>query len=349
MGLTVLFIIALVKAPAATAATTDCTQSGYPAAPSTATVGAIKIPSDLPVGSPIPGTRVALNWSFSCKESGITGGGHWSIMNNKNWTAKLVPGLINVYQLDTKGSATEVAGIGFRFLNSAGTPVSFDATSVYTNDVVMGDAPAKQTSFRWNGYIELVRINATVATGTGNLWFYTGVAGQAYGNINEASSKFTYKYSISSTADTCSVVNPTQTVTLPTVSSATASLDATGVTQRAGSTPFTISLKCSGGSKLSMTFTDANNPGNRTNIVKAAEASADYGIGLTYLDPTGGPKSVSLGPESAAAGVDGQINIGSTIDGTTALRFFAAYAHSPGTKFPPGPVSAKAIFTLSYQ
>ena len=327
------------------AAISDCTLTGIPALPSPTAI-TVNIPRDLAVGAAIPGSRILINWSINCKSTAITSAASWAVdlLPEASGTTA-VTGLTNVYTKTTYPS-----GVGFRFLDGSNTALPFGVTGALWYSFKLGDAPIGQTSFQWSGAVELVKTTNAPASGSIKINFaaqaVTASGTQAWGNTSSANSTLTATWTIVNTAvTTCTVTNPTQTVTLPTVSATTASLN-----PRSAYTPFTISLKCSAGSTLYMTITDAGDPSNTYTVIKAIGTTLLYGIGLSYVDPASGNISnISLGSDSSAAGTKGQFKVGSTPDGTMNLKFLAAYAHYPGQAFPVGPFTAKATFTLSYQ
>ncbi|WP_343821069.1 hypothetical protein ISN75_16720 [Dyella marensis] len=340
-----LALLLALAASTANAATNDCTQAGSPPVPSTTPLTNLQIPRDLPIGGVIPGSRVNINWTWTCKPTGITGGKRWTIMPDGAWAATAVQGLTNVYQVSS-GDATGVSGIGFRFLDASGNSVPFGPVG-YANAVDMGDAPQGQTSFHWSGAIELVKTADKVSAGTGSMWLITGVAGQVYGNENQAKTKWTYSYTISKPAvTTCTVTNPTQSVTLPTVSrQALTSRD--GKWMYAGDTPFSIDLNCSKGAHLYMVMTDAINPQSRISyLVQRGEWGKWRGIQIKRGDGT----LQNFGPDASAAGTENQFLIGDTPDGVLKIPLLARYVVGPMAEpFPPGPIEVSMTFTLSYQ
>ena len=235
----ILLVLAIVSSPGARAGIGDCKQSGTPAMPASPNMTNLQVPRDLPVGAAIPGSRVALSWTWLCASTGITGGYHWTLTTNAVWAATAASGFNNVYQVST--GITGVPGVGFRFLDASDTTISFDSFDGYPNAINMGDAPSGQTNFQWNGYIELVKISSAISEGSASLPLYASVRNQVWGNQTEANSKFSYGFTISKTAlATCAVTNKTQTVILPTVSQSALR----GSYAAAGSTPFKISLQC---------------------------------------------------------------------------------------------------------
>jgi type 1 fimbria pilin len=338
LGLAAILLLFLV-APKAMAATTDCTQSGMPAVPSTSSMANLRVPRDLRPGDAIPGSRVAITWSWTCKSTGITGGQRWTFSPEWDWKATKVADYPNVYQVSS--GATGVSGIGFRILSSTGTPLAFDAIG-YPNATDMGNAPAGQTSFQWSGFVELVKTSATVSAGSGSMWFYAAVLGQVWGNESKEKSKFTYSYTISETAlQTCSVTSKDIAVAMP--QARIASLPAISSTTQP--TAFNIALSCSAGATLYVTLTDSGKPGNSGNTLSATADSTAAGIAYQLSREDG--TVIGFGPDSAAAGNTGQFRVGATADGAMLIPLRAAYIRTGGMT--PGSLSSKATFTLSYQ
>lgn len=160
----------------------------------------------------------------------------------------------------------------------------------------------------------------------------------------------TYSINLASTAvgfqtSTCTVTNPTQTVTLPTISQSAFQ----GSWGTAGYTSFTISLKCQKGAHLYITMTDANYPLNTKNLL--FPKGGDEGLVSVLIQKPDGSR-VAFGPDSSAAGTTNQWLVGDTPDGVLNVPLMASYqrySSSSTAVFPAGPVEVKATFTLSYQ
>lgn len=330
------------------AATSDCRGTGTPTLGSSVSLSNLNIPRDLPLGAAIPGGKQSISLSVSCPSTTITGGQSWAMGGYEAVTA--VPGLSNVYTISGGPS-----GIGFRILDASGNAMPIGTVGGTANAANLGAAPAGQTSFSWHGALELVKVAEKPVAGSQSIKLYTRVYNQAWANQNADTSAITISYTIAQpTLTTCTVTNATQTVTLPNISIATANANSTDENGGYGSgfVPFSISLSCSAGAQLFMIFTDANNPANTGEIVRATgapNAGDTYGVGIQYRSSADEQIRIKLGPDSPTAGTINQIKIGSTPNGAMSLNFRAFYAHNPGAQFPVGAVNARTTFTFSYQ
>ena len=326
--------------PCAHAAMEDCTT---PTLPTSINFASLNIPRDLQVGSAIPGTKVPISWPVSCKSTAITGGKQWTLFfQTPVVTVSAVPGLDNVYQQ----AESSLAGVGFRFRDASSTSVKLAPLNEYTAAAILGDAPAGQTSFSWQGSFELVKTAAQVATGTQLLQPQIGVSAQSWANQTHNKSYFRVAYTINSASvTTCTVTNKTQMVTLPTVPQS--ALRGSYATE--GSTPFKISLQCQKGTRIYMTMTDANNPTNTYNLLFPKGGSLGLvSVKVEKLDGT----RVAFGPDSSMAGTTNQWFVGDSPDGVLDIPLVASYqlnSSSSTAVFPAGPVQVAATFTLSYQ
>ena len=139
----------------------------------------------------------------------------------------------------------------------------------------------------------------------------------------------------------CTVTTPSLSVSLPRVSAAT--LASAGAT--AGATRLRVGLNCAiAGTNVFVTFTDANNAGNRTTNLGLGASSTATGVAIQLLRDDGA--LVAYGPDSSVTGNANQFLVGpsSTVTGIPlTARYVATGAAAPGS------VNAAATFTLSYQ
>lgn len=333
-------------------ATTDCSASGSPALPAKVQLAELDVPRDLPVGGVIPNSKVSISWDVSCKSTGITGGKHWALFfQSPAVSIVAVDGLDRVY----KQVQNEVAGVGFRFRDASGSPLSIVPLDGYAAALDFGAAVAGQTSFKWSGSIELVKTAGAISAGSQELQPQLGVAGQVWGNGTGDGSYFKVGYSIRKPAlTTCSVINATQAVTLPTISQSALGMSSMNVDDgpsTAGGTPFTISLQCQKGARLYMLMTDANFPGSESSLLfPKGKQWGQVGVKIEREDGS----DVRFAPDSSAAGAKGQWLIGDTPDGVLSIPLRAWYHNykcgsCASNAFPVGAVSVQATYTFSYQ
>jgi len=278
---------------------------------------------------------------FSCRSSGITQSSRWVLKLEYVANPTAVAGLSNVYT-----STSFPAGIGFRVLDASNNPLPLGTIAGQANAFDIGTASIGQESFKWSGAMELVKISSTPAAGRTPLVLTPTVPSQVWGNTSENGSYTSFTWYIDKTAlTTCTVINATQTVILPTVSQQAL----TGSNVNAGATPFSIALRCQKGSRLYMTMTDANYPDKTLNLL--FPKGGIYGLAAVKIERTGGTR-VSFGPDSSAAGAINQWLVGDTPEGILEVPFVASYqtySKDSSAVFPAGKLSVAATFTLSYQ
>jgi len=319
-----------------------CTTTMPAALPQTVSQTDISILRDLPVGSPIPGTRINIGLTMTCKAGAFDT--KTNVVNFDMFTPTTltsVDGLSNVY---TWSGA--VSGVGLRILNSAGQPVTIGTVTTdgcsHNYAVLLGSGTNASTKATFNGALELVKTGNTVATGSQSISFWTGVCGQVWGNNSSDASSWTIKSSISKpTVTTCTVANKNISVPMPTI--AGSALPSVGSTSSA--TRFQIELACTAGATLFMTLTDASTPGNTSDRLTATADSTAKGVALQIFREDG--TTVSYGPDSSLPGTTNQHLIGATTDGTQLIPFTAKYIRTDAIN--AGSLNGKATFTLSYQ
>lgn len=138
----------------------------------------------------------------------------------------------------------------------------------------------------------------------------------------------------------CTVTTRSPSVALPNISAS----DLPGVGSTRGDTRFRIGLQCKSGSKVYVTLTDANNPGNRSDALTLSSDSTAGGVGLRLLRDDG--SAVKYGPESSAAGTENQWLVGASSE-VTDISLTAQYTRTGMVK--AGTVKGHALFTMSYQ
>ncbi len=240
----------------------------------------------------------------------------------------LVPGYTDVYR-------TSLPGIGIRFEYTGGTNLGY-RTAPRTEAV----------TFSSPGTYQLFRRAEIVITGPvtgGTLSSLPSMTLTYSGPCLTPARTTTMTLAANSvvTALTCSVTTPNIAVTLPPVPSI--NLRPSGTT--AGDTNFAIGLNCANGgsSSVHVTLTDLADNSNRTSRLTLNSASTAKGVALEILR---NGSLVSFGPDSAVAGTQNQLTIGSA-SGLTSIPMSVRYV-STGLVV-PGTVRAAATFTMSYQ
>jgi type 1 fimbria pilin len=141
---------------------------------------------------------------------------------------------------------------------------------------------------------------------------------------------------------TCTVKTPAIAVDLGSVSSQKI-LTSVGTVSTA--MPFDIVVDCTGlTSTLAITFTDATNSANRSNLLSLSSGSTASGVSIQILK-NGAP--VSFGPDSSVYQNTNQITIGPTNSSIVDLPLGGRYVRTGAIT--PGSANGSATFTMSYQ
>lgn len=234
---------------------------------------------------------------------------------------------------------TSISGIGIRF--SQGTSVwPFESYWMTSTGIEKGWYHVDTTAQFLK--VELVKIGNITNGG-----LLQGAYGRIYaGTQLLAEYRWDNPISIRPNVPSCAVDNVT--VSMPTASIK----DFSGVSSYAGTTPFNISLNCSGGAvdsyaNIYATLTDTVTPGNVSNILSLTPTSGAKGIGIQILKDG---SVLSYGPDSSAPGNTGQWFVKNVTQGTSSsqISLSARYIKTAET-ITPGLVSAVATITLSYQ
>jgi hypothetical protein len=147
--------------------------------------------------------------------------------------------------------------------------------------------------------------------------------------------------SVAMTSNTCSVTTPSLDFALP--KGLSKDLVAPGATS--GDTTVSLGLNCAAGVKVAVTLSDVVSPQNRSTTLSLAPESSAAGIGLQILH---GTTPVAFGADSAVAGNTNQWTAGTASGGVMQIPLTARYVRTTGTLI-PGSVHGKATFTMSYQ
>ena len=225
-----------------------CFACTSPNLPQTVTRSTLVIPSNLPIGSTIPGTKQQFSVivNGNCSNYGI---GRWYVSNFAT-KYNLVPGYADVYTTPLMGG-----GVGFRMRNASGVALK-TVRDLYANDS-FDLAPTHPGQNTVSGSIEFVRVGK-IEAGQFSVQGALHLPRGDWANTNEALSRLVTNYSVSSLTPTCSTTTPNATVSLQTIR--TSQLRADGMV--AGSTPFSIGLSCENDAKPDIHLTDVTTPSN---------------------------------------------------------------------------------------
>lgn len=109
---------------------------------------------------------------------------------------------------------------------------------------------------------------------------------------------------------------------------------------------FNLGLNCTQGPiNAYVTFSDANTPGNNSNILSLDPTSTASGVGIQIKYNNSPP--INYGLDSASAGNSGQILLQGNLSGLSSLPFTASLIKTGTMK--AGSFTARATFTFSYQ
>jgi type 1 fimbria pilin len=220
---------------------------------------------------------------------------------------------------------TGVTGLSYVLIHN-GTPLYGYATS--SESFGGGEI----VTFSITTTLELVA-TGTIANGSvlqaGTLGYW-----QWQGNGNPKIEAFVLANKVTFVSSSCSVVTNPINVTLPTIS--TTALGSVGAT--AGTTPFNISLNCTGAAGMSVSLElDANGTASGIQGVLTPTSGSSAGVGVQVLDQT-----------STAVTFGTAVSEGTTPVGQMNIPFSARYYQTKAT-LTPGTLAASATFTLTYQ
>jgi type 1 fimbria pilin len=275
--------------------------------------GSMAVSNALAVGEVIPGTARQFRLAGTC--SGLY---NLDIVACPPGGTQAVSGMTGVYQ-------TGLGGVGMRIRTQGGVPLV--GTGVCATTSSLGKTSATG-AYDVSGSFELVKTGA-VTTGAMTAASYSlGVLNTGVGTGSISVSSGTQLRTV-----TCSISTDSanQTVILPTVT--VRSLASAGKT--AGVTPFQLALSCAPGVRVNMTLMSVASDSGVNSVLGSTGTSS--GVGIQILDST--YRALTLN------------EIHKLIDSTTGdatIHFFAQY-YRLSSVLKPGPVSAAAIVTMSYE
>jgi type 1 fimbria pilin len=140
----------------------------------------------------------------------------------------------------------------------------------------------------------------------------------------------------------CTVAIPSIAVPLPTTTIG----QLNRMDPNAGLKAFNIGVNCeSAGTRVGITMTDNNNPGNTSNKLSLSTGSTATGVQLQILN-NGTP--INFGLDSATIGNAGSFDIGTSSVGQMNVPLAVRYVKTADS-VTPGTINALATFTLNYQ
>ncbi|UVL43184.1 type 1 fimbrial protein [Pseudomonas sp. B21-040] len=244
----------------------------------------------------------------------------------------LAPGFTNVYK-------TNLNGIGIKFQATYGWLGGFS------------DAPFTTTFSKTGagGGVNYVQAQLVVI-GPIQSGILTALPSMTISYSGDCSNSPSVTWSVADgtviNALTCAVSASSKNLSVPLGIVKTSEFGASGST--AGNANFSIALEnCSTGINLFATFTDANNPGNTSNVLSLTnDSQTASGVGIRLL--TGNGATVRFGPDSYLPGTLNQMTLGPSSIGTVTLPFTASYVKTSNT-ITSGIANGIVTFTLSYQ
>lgn len=315
-------------APAAQAANTGCTSS--PDVPGLAMLGSIAVDSSLPVGSVIPGTAKAFNFSGNCAAiSGVPQ--RTAIITCYYGAGTEVAGMPGVYN-------TGVSGIGITLINSAGMRVSGGGAGCDTRNTPLGyisATPAK--TFNISMTLALVKTSMTIGSGSllrAQTIFGIGMFATGWGLGSSTDSSVSYAGNIIYKSVTCSS-GQNLTVSLGKVPLSAFA----GIGSTAGDRGFTIPVTCDSPVNVSIYMTSAAYESKPAGVIAlTSSASNASGVGVQMLF-----NNIPVVFENYFSA--GQIiSAGSTLSVPFTARYYQTAA-----SVTPGIANATATFTMEYQ
>jgi type 1 fimbria pilin len=303
----------------------------------------VKSSSNLPVGSPIPGSDFNVPLQINCSTAsdadtaGCEGGGGWSL------TAFATPGETAYANTYTYPGLNE--GIGFQALGSDGLPLPAVPGSYNTRFFVLSPGRPVDGTQSVAIRFRLVKIAPTVTEGVASSpAFYLACNGAEYANVNEDNSRFTFTANVTRVASGCVPMASDTVVTLPSLTRSQFS----GVGTTAGRTNFMLGFQCDADAHALVTFTDATLPSNSGSIINLSSGASAAGLGVQLISNNApivmAPNELSslggtaLMLDSAAGAGNQVINI----------PLAAEYIQSAAS-ITPGMVNASVLFNIAYQ
>lgn len=321
----VVCLLLLAKVPLAFAAITDCSAP----MPIVIDIPDKGIPSNLPLGQPIPGASRPFSFTVTCNVS-FAGTDKWRMSpTDGRYGSTAYP------QVYTYGNMAS-NGLGFRVLDGAGVPM----TNTPVGSVgAFAIAPATATT-NIAGTFELVRIGVTAATGQQAIKFHFHVPNKQYANKSEAQSLLTFNYQVSRPkVPTCSVSTSSLSVDLPPVGKSSFKGQGTASAAKA----FNIGLQCEANVQAVLTFSDLAKPDNRGDSLSLNAGSTAQGVGVRILSQ-GQP--IRLSPAGQSNGSELPVATSSAAQPVTVPLVAQILQTEPVVV--PGTLSATTAFTLTY-
>ncbi|WP_158613585.1 fimbrial protein [Aquitalea sp. FJL05] len=302
----------------------------------------INIGRDLPIGTILASAKIST--AVTCDSHGFVGlDASWRAYPSKNNVDYGASSVTNVRN-------TTTPGIGIRWDNlSSATGSTAIWTQYPLNNIPLGvgrglptppSPPATMTT-TFTDTIYLVK-TGPISSGTISP---IALLTDYEGSISYAKQGLLYSLSTptapSFQVNTCTVSSSALNVTLPAIYNN--AMPSPG--DIAGNTPFNIPVNCPQTTKLYITFTDSNNPGQTGNMLSLQSGATASGLAL-QIKQNG--QAVSFGPDSNVLGNTNQLLIGNTT-GSILLPFSVNYIRTANGPLIAGKLTALASFTFSYQ
>ncbi|CAE6746057.1 fimbrial protein [Paraburkholderia haematera] len=314
-----------------------------PSTPSmTLNAGTISVPVNAAVSSTVK-TVAPDAFQFGCYMTGSGGApASATLYADLIVTNPLAAGFNDVYQ-------TGIAGLGIRYtFNSADCGISNQVLANGSTRLICpftGPLGGPRVQLNLTVTSTLI-VTGTIAPGASTLSTIPAI-GLTFRTSDGGSGSWSQPpiYSGSATGilthATCSVSQPNVYVPLAT---ADTRAFAAGAGTVFAPTPFSLTLSCSAGAKVSITLTDNVNPANRSNTLQLTPDSSATGVGIQILNGSG---PVSFGADSATPGNTNQWLVGNSPNGQLQVPLTARYISTGSVS--AGKVKALATFTMSYE
>jgi type 1 fimbria pilin len=308
--------------------------------PMSVLIPSVSIPTNLPVGQPIPGAKANYYLTVNCTDT-FDGKAPFYFTVYPYANISLVPGYSDVYTTNGMG-----AGVGFRMRNASGTVMVPFSLRGAVGTVSYNVAAVKGANNVVAGSIELIRTSTAITAGSFSFTGYVHVESVNFANGTVVTgSTITFGYTMNSpTVAACTVTGADIPVPLQPVR--VAALATVGAT--ANPSPFNINLQCEANARPQISLTDVANPNNVSTELSLASDSTATGVAIQILANGNlvryGPAPYYYNASSTAS--KNSIDLG-TQSGATSIPFTARYIRTANLK--PGTVKARATFTFTYQ
>ena len=282
----------------------------------------LDIPANKKLGSVVASTYLVGSFRYNSMAG-------CSVRKTSTVNGTLVPGYKDVYQ-------TNIPGVGIMYKSTTMIGGGYEADPVSGYDFTLAASGSGSGQFWVNAdLIKVETVGSGSLTSMPNVDYSFSSSCAPTISVNETLVSGTIVNGLTS----CAVANKAVTISLPDVG--TRDLISAGAT--AGTTSGSIPLSCNAGTNVYVTFTDASNPANTSDVLSLAPSSTATNVGLQILY---NGKPITYGPDSSANGNANQFLLGSSANLSNIPLMVRYYSRGDATA---GIVRGVSTLTFSYQ